>query len=344
MSIPSAPSFEKIMKEFQFNDWNHIALSRPLSSLAFQQWLDRGLHGGMSYLKDSQRVRQNPQEHFKPMQSIFVVTQNYFPMPDEAGTSPFPSLKIAHYARGKDYHVWFREKLNKAAQALKKEYPNEEFITFTDAVPLLERDYGMQAALGWIGKNTCLIHPKKGSLFFIGEILSTLTQRESPPTPLHDFCGKCRACIDVCPTQALDNNKNLDANKCLSYWNIESKEVPPLEIREKMEGWFFGCDLCQTACPWNIRIYKNHSEFEQKTEKSQSLIDELKYILTTSNKKLMKGLIESPLSRAGGRGLKRNALIIIANLKVSELREDVKNYTSHPQLAELAQWSLSKLD
>lgn len=328
---------------FELNALAHIPLGKPLSHQAFDQWLDQGLQADMDYLKDSREVRKNPREHFKPMTSVLLATQEYFPMPDAAGPPPFQALRMAHYARGKDYHFWFREKLNQMVAHLKKKFPEEEFLCFTDAVPFLERDFGAQAALGWIGKNTCLIHPKKGSLFFIGEILTTLKGPEETPPPLHDFCGKCRACIDVCPTDALDESRRLDANKCLAFWNIESKKTPPLEIREKMDDWFFGCDLCQTACPWNMKLFKDRQDFEQVSSPQDQLVEELRFILQSSNKQLMRTLKETPLSRAGGRGLKRNAMIVIANKKLGELKTDVRNFEDHPQLGELARWTLSQI-
>jgi epoxyqueuosine reductase len=249
---------------------------------------------------------------------------------------------VAHYARNKDYHFWFKEKLQQYIQVLKQHWPDENFLAFTDAVPLLERDHAMQAGLGWVGKNTCLIHPKKGSLFFIGEILCSFDCSQSF-LPMHDFCGSCRACIDVCPTGALDTPRVLDSNKCIAYWNIESRSLPPEPIREKMEAWFFGCDLCQTVCPWNMKLFKNDKDFQQEPGDEETLVRDLTHILSSSNKALLREVRDTPLSRAGGRGLKRNALIVIANLRLTSLSDLVEGYVQHETLAELAQWTLKKL-
>lgn len=332
---------KQILEPIYGDSFAMIPLQRPLSFEHYQKWLAQKHQGSMDYMAVSAEVREHPQQHFAPMRSMIVFTQPYFPM-DNNEDNHFPSLKIAHYARNKDYHIWFRQQLQSLIDQLKQDFAKDDFLAFTDAVPLLERDHAAQASLGWIGKNTCLIHPKKGSLFFIGEILTTL-ECEETFTPMHDFCGHCTACMDQCPTQAIISPRVLDANRCLAHWNIESREVPPIEIREKMQGWLFGCDICQTVCPWNIKLFKQESQFSQKSGTPDDMIKDLKFILNQSNKKLMKVVQDSPLSRAGGRGLKRNALIVIANLKLTELTESVQAYTDHELLGELAQWTLNQL-
>ncbi len=347
------------LKKGELPSFEVIPLNRPLSFHHYQDWLKNQHEAEMNYMRENQDLRENPKSQFTTMKSIIVFEQSYFPWP-ETSSSPLKNLKIAHYARSKDYHLWFQEKLKNIITSLQQEFPGEDFKAFTDAVPLLERDYGAQAALGWVGKNTCLIHPQKGSLFFIGEILTSIACSEDKPQPLPDFCGSCTACMDACPTQALIEPKKLDASLCLSYWNIESKKLPPVEIRDKMGSWFFGCDICQTVCPWNLKLHKlsphyfhDQDEFNhhQKYIKNASpteptekdLTEELIWILTQSNKSLMKNLSDSPLSRAGGRGLKRNALIVAANMKLQKLKPLIETYEKEPYWTELAQWCLKKL-
>src|SRR5690606_574193 len=131
-----------------------------------------GFHGDMNYMSESDQVRKNPANSFKPAKSIIVFRQNYFPHPENEGNK-LNALKVAHYAKGKDYHYWFRSQLNLFIDSLQKQFPEETFFAYTDSVPLLERDHAYQAGLGWVGKNTCLIDRKSGSLFFIGEILTS---------------------------------------------------------------------------------------------------------------------------------------------------------------------------
>lgn len=318
-----------------------IPLVHPVSYIHYQKWIEQQQHGDMKYMANHGDVRHDPAQHFTGMRSLIVFTQDYFPHPHKE-PSHFANLKIAHYAQNTDYHKWFRASLNSCIEKLQERFPNESFLSFTDAVPLLERDHAMQAGLGWIGKNTCLIHPKKGSLFFIGEILTSLAC-DNQPDPLHDFCGKCTACMDHCPTQAIVEPRVLDATKCIAYWNIESRSVAPEPIREKMQDWFFGCDICQTVCPWNVKIHKLHPDF-QKVDDPVGREQELRFILESSNKAILRKVIDTPLTRAGGRGLKRNALIVIGNLKLRSLRDSVEKYRDHQELGSLAQWTLEQLN
>lgn len=330
-----------ILKEHGAQAFEVISLARPLTFDFFKSWLDKGYHADMQYLKKNENPIESPHSQFPSMKSVIVFTESYFPSPKHQEPL-FKNLKVAHYARNKDYHFWFQDKLKSLIEKLQAEFPEESFQAFTDAVPLLERDLGAQAALGWVGKNTCLIHPKKGSLFFIGEILTSLSLTNTPEK-LHDFCGSCTACLDACPTDAFTEPRVLDANRCLAYWNIESKEIPPPDIREAMDDWFFGCDICQTVCPWNIKWHKHNDEFSHPQGEPNEIENELRFILENSNKKLLQWVKETPLSRAGGRGLKRNALIVIGNKKLTNLKDIVATYTDNPRLGELAQWTLNRL-
>lgn len=301
----------------------------------------------MNYLKEHLDIKKTPTQHFKGFVSAIVIAKPYFP----TSTSP-TSLRMAQYAKSPDYHLHFRNDLERIKQSLLEKFCDHEFLCFTDSVPLLERDLAAQAGLGWVGKNTCLIDRKKGSLFFIGEILSSLPLEN--PTPLvSDFCGHCTRCIEACPTQALGENRTLYAKRCIAYLNIESKSTPPLELRPSMQDWFFGCDICQTVCPWNEKAHGKdlmrslsqeklnpmESEFE-----NDKLKKELQLILQLSNKKLIEHFKDYPLTRARGFGLKRNALIAIGNLKIKELEESVRlTARQWPRLQELCDWVLERL-
>ncbi|MCB0379074.1 MAG: tRNA epoxyqueuosine(34) reductase QueG [Bdellovibrionales bacterium] len=332
----------QILIELGVEEFEFIPLQKPLSAQHFQSWIEKGFAADMSFLRQSQAVRSDPRSEFQSMHSMIVFRHPYFPHPQSEGF-PFRELKIAHYARGKDYHFWFREKLQKIIQSLKAYFPDEQFLAFTDAVPLMERDHAYQAGLGWVGKNTCLIHPKKGSLFFIGEILTSLHSKNNPQT-LPDFCGKCTACIDACPTSALKDDKVLDSNLCIAFWNIESKDVPPSKLRQPMGDWFFGCDLCQTVCPWNLKLFKDHSNFAQETSANlPALEEELRQILTLSNKQLLKLLHDTPLSRAGGRGLKRNAILVAVHHALAGLIPHIEPLRDDPRLGSFATWAIQEL-
>lgn len=292
----------------------------------------------MKYLEDHYEKKEDPQKLMTEARTAILICQKYLPHPEPE--TLIKEARVALYAQGQDYHFWFKEKLQKVCLELKKKFPNFNFQSFSDSSPVLERDLAYQASLGWFGKNTCLIHRKQGSLFFIGEIYTDLSL-SSLHEPIADFCGKCTKCIDACPTEALIEPHVLDARKCISYLTIESKEVPPVELRKKIGSWFFGCDICQTVCPWNHKVF---GKFDNKIPNRKKLIEELEMILTTSGKKLTEKLKFSPLVRARPFGLKRNALIIIGNENLFELKPLVETYLADDRLGELAQWTLSQLN
>lgn len=324
-----------LFHNYGITHWGWAPLKTPLSLDIYKAWIAKGHHGDMQYLATHIPQKETPQRLLPKAQSALVFTWDYGLT---ANSLPTPHLKIASYAQDSDYHIWLQQKINSLSLDLKKLFPQEEFLGFTDSSPVLERDLAYQAGLGWIGKNSCLIDRKKGSLFFIAEIYTSLQfdqKLQKKPSP--DHCGTCDRCITACPTQAIKEDRTLNATECISYWTIESKKVPPTHLREKFSDWFFGCDICQMVCPWNLKL----RDFVDT--KSENIEDDLRLILNSSNKQLLRLFADTPLTRAGGRGLKRNALITIANLKLLNLEEPVKTYVEDPQLGELARWTLEKL-
>ncbi len=329
-------------------------LKSPVSIDFYEKWLANNYQGSMSYLSAHLPFKKNPHLLESRLKSVISVAQSYFPAIQPADIkSP---ARVALYAHNDDYHVWLKEKLVEIINELKLDFPDETFLPFVDSGPILERDVAYQNGLGWFGKNTCLIHPEHGSLFFIAEILTTI-ELSSPGEsiePLPDFCGSCQKCIEVCPTGALISPRILKADQCISYLTIESKTVPPVELRKKMGDWFFGCDLCQVVCPWNEKVFRKKNI--EKTDKistvdllslspsvREDLITYFRFLLTASHKKIQKFHLGSPLSRAGAKGLKRNALVVIANKNLTELKMDVLKMDS-AELRELAEWTLQQLN
>ena len=337
---------DKSMQELGFAQYGLAALEKPLSFAYYESWIAEGLHGNMSYLADHAAIKENAQKQWPRARSALVFAMPYYPHPMPVENFPLKSARVSLYAQGYDYHHWFRGRMQKLCEDLKAVFPDEEFMAFTDSSPVLERDLANRAGLGWVGKNTCLIHPKKGSLFFIGEIYTSLNFK-TEVAPLPDFCGTCTRCIDICPTGALVSPRKMDARKCISYLTIESREVPPEELRSQIGDWFFGCDLCQTVCPWNQKVFKGQLSIEQvlKLDLSQEeqLTLDLRYILESSGKKLARDFAGSPLDRAGSFGLKRNALLVVANRKLTTLLPQVETLLSHPKLGELAEWTRKQL-
>lgn len=322
-------------------------LARPLSFDLYRDWLDAGLHGDMQYLVEHAPIKEEPRRQWPRVQSALVFAMPYHPHPEPVANWPLQQARVSLYAQGADYHFWFRDRLREIAALLQHQFPAEEFLCFTDSSPVLERDLAHRAGLGWVGKNTCLIHPQKGSLFFLGEIYSSLSLQPNPTPLMPDYCGSCTRCLDICPTEAIIEPRKLDARRCISYLNIESRKLAPVELRAGIGDWLFGCDLCQTVCPWNQKLF-NHTldvSLQQPLtdNEQQVLIDDLRYLLTASGKRLEKDFYGTPLARAGSFGLKRNALVVIGNRKLHALRAEVGQLTSHDKLGEQAQWTLAQL-
>ncbi len=343
-------NLESCSIELGFSHWGASSLANPVSLEFYRQWIEQNYQGEMEYLKRHLPIKENPKLLNERFESALVFAHSYVPHP-KPRESTNSELRTALYAQGEDYHFWLKERLEKIAERLREQYPNEVFICLTDSSPVLERDLAYRAGLGWVGKNTCLIHPDKGSLFLLGEILTSLKLTQKPEV-VHDFCGTCTRCLDVCPTGALEKPRVLNAQKCISYLTIESRQVPAPELRNGIGDLFFGCDLCQTVCPWNEKAFRGKPEAvvlektnlrELSTERKSNLESELREILTLSGKQLEKKYQGSPLKRAGPFGLRRNALLVAGNRKISGLRPEIEAWLEDEKLAELASWALQNL-
>ncbi len=331
-------------KALGFDQVGWSKLSSPISLPIYRKWLDQGFHGTMNYLEDHYAIKENPQLRYPNARSAITLTKSYSPHPYSKNTSS-GTLRVALYARGEDYHLHLKKDLDSLCEILRHKYPGEDFLSVTDSAPVLERDLAYKSGLGWIGKNTCLIHPENGSLFFLGEILTSLDLSQEK-SPVADFCGNCDRCITACPTQAIESPRVLNATKCISYLTIESKTDPPLEYRTQIGDWFFGCDICQTVCPWNEKVFgksQMQSLSQGRLTATSEQVEELKFILISSHRQIEERYKNSPVLRARPRGLKRNALVVIANLKLNQLKPEVERIQSLPQFEELATWCLAQL-
>jgi epoxyqueuosine reductase len=322
--------------------YGFVGLQRPLSIDLYRDWIDKGFAGNMAYLERHTEAKENPQSLSPRAKSALVIAVEYVPHPHSSENFPFKAARIARYAQGEDYHHWLQRKLKGLVELLKVEFPNEEFVTFTDSQPVLERDLAYRAGLGWYGKNTCLIHPKKGSLFLIGEIYTSIEPSQTHASlPVTDHCGKCTRCIDACPTQAIVAPREIDARKCISYLTIENKDDPPEELRSQIGDWLFGCDICQTVCPWNIKFHKEAIADHEPSR--EELVADLRFILESSNSQLQKLLASTALSRAAGSKLKRNAIIVCANKGLHEFSDILSSLKGDDKLGEIASWALTQL-
>jgi epoxyqueuosine reductase len=249
---------------------------------------------------------------------------------------------ISRYAWGDDYHRVMRDGLVRMVELLEREVGAFEHKICVDTAPLLERTYARLAGLGWIGKNTCLIHEPLGSWFFLGEVVTSLDIEPDGPPP--DRCGTCRRCIDACPTEALvpgeDGLWTLDATRCISYLTIELRGSIPEEHREGMGGHIFGCDICQEVCPWNSRApVSEEPGFFARPQPG------LENFAKLSAEEFHQTTIESPIARARRSGVLRNAAVAMGNLRLKRFREPLEDLAASPDemVAEHARWALENL-
>lgn len=269
-----------------------------------EQYLKQGRHGSMQWMENHFEKRTDPRLLVEGAKSVISVIHNYYPEPDVK--QPANSPKISMYAWGDDYHKVLKYKLYRLLEFIQQEVGTEvPGRVFTDSAPVLDKHWAKRSGLGWIGKNTNLINPKKGSFFFIGEIILDLDLAYDGA--IKDYCGTCTKCIDHCPTDALQPYQ-MDSNKCISYLTIELREDVPKAFEDKMEGWFYGCDICQDVCPWNrfsspsgeafkplAHItsfgYEDWAELEEKQFKKltkRSAMNRVKWDKMKSNLKLWK--------------------------------------------------------
>lgn len=208
-------------------------------------WLKNGFHGEMKYMENHFDKRLDPTLLVEGSKSVVSLLLNYFPAQKQ---NP-DSFKISKYAYGQDYHLVIKDKLKLFYQNIQDMIGEVNGRFFVDSAPVMDKVWAQKSGLGWMGKNGNIIHPKRGSFFFIAELILDLELEADGP--IKDFCGTCTKCMDACPTDALNQAYVVDGSKCISYLTIELKDAIPVEFKDKMNDWIFGCDVCQDVCPWN---------------------------------------------------------------------------------------------
>lgn len=318
----------------------------------YDDFIQKNYHGNMDFLEKHEFLKTNPKKIVPEAKSIILVTLNYFQARKDAKNwSPkihIPTHKdgqIARYAFGRDYHKVFKNKLKQFSKTLEENYLNYNARFFADSGPLLERQYAEKSGLGYIGKNTMLITQKYGSWVLIGEIITNIKlQADKPFDRKKMVCGSCNKCQIACPTGALYEDYKINASKCISYLTIEHKGTIPLELREKIGSWLFGCDICQEVCPHNFRSQETTvNDFKNAIAGEKQI---LKKILTIKDDEEFLNLFAgSPLMRGKRTNLIRNACIVAANLKRFDLIKEIQKLSESTNeiIKEHAQWALSKL-
>jgi epoxyqueuosine reductase len=274
----------------------------PEHGAAFRRWIEAGHAGTMGYLERRLEERLEPQRVLPGARATICVALNYH-QGAPADTSWQP---VARYAWGRDYHDVIGPRLERLAAHL-ADAAGARSRGYVDTGPVLERDLAARAGLGWIGKNTMLLHPALGSWFFIGVLLTTADLAFDEP--LADRCGTCRACLDACPTGAFVAPYVLDARRCISYLTIEHRgEIDP-GLHAGMAGWQFGCDVCQDVCPWNRKApITREPEFSPRER-----YPDAGALAGMDDAAIRERFQGTPLLRAKASGLRRNAAIYLEN-------------------------------
>jgi epoxyqueuosine reductase len=271
----------------------------------YDRWLSRGFAGDMAYLHKHNDARRHPDAILKDCRSVLMLGFDY--SDNKKGSDPFFG-RVAAYAQGPDYHDTLRGKLNALAHWLDTARPGSASRGVVDTAPLLERDFARRAGLGWFGKNTMLIHPRRGSFFLLAALLTTVELAADAPFTDH-HCGTCTACLDACPTQAFPEPGVLDATRCISYLTIEQRGRIPLELRSGIGDWLHGCDVCQDVCPWN-RFAPPNPAFERDPH---LVALDCREIIALDDAGFRRRFRGTPLFRDKRRGLVRNACIVLGN-------------------------------
>jgi epoxyqueuosine reductase len=281
------------------------------------EWLRRGYQGELTWMARDPELRSDPRKLFPAARSVIVVTKNYFTSAKHTGDPA--TGKVSRYAWGDDYHEVVGAKLRSLLAWIREQVPQAEGKVCVDIQPMMDKAWAARAGLGWIGKHTNLITTEYGSWVFIGELLLNI-ELEYETELVADHCGSCTLCIDACPTEAITEPYVVDSNKCISYATIELRDAElPADVAANLEGWLYGCDICQDVCPWN--------RFEQPGDEPRfqprpgNVNASLAGVLELTPETYAERFRHSAMKRTKLSGLQRNARALLQT--VGEARQDL---------------------
>ena len=330
-------------------------------------WLDRDLHGNLDYLVRTREERADARVRNPWARSLLVFAQRYtdgWPAVDDAAGDWLGG--VSRYARGADYHDVLLTAVKAVLQDLREVWPDLRAHPAVDTGPYLERAWAARAGLGFIGKNTCLIHETLGSGLFLAVVPTNLilTDLDAVPQPLYqvvdrgpvpragtDRCGTCTRCLDACPTGAFVAPRILDAGRCLSTWTIEWQGRAPAELREQQGDRLFGCDICQQVCPWNGKALRGVAQHSSRCDayaalESHNEVD-LAALLRLDTEEFRRRFRRTPIWRAHPEGLRRNALVVAADTGRTDLLEEIRRLAQNdadPDTRDVAAWAATRLE
>ncbi len=298
-----APRAQTILKLAQSLGFALCGIAPPQPSPHsgyFRRWITEGKHGEMDYLAKDVDVRLDPRKFVPGARAVIVLADQYECGQPATSTGP----RIAAYAQQRDYHRAMKKRMHRLADELRIKWPNHEYRSCVDTAPILEREQALRAGLGWIGKNTMLIHPRKGSFLLLGCIVTTLAVQTND-TLETDHCGSCTRCIDACPTRCLEPYR-IDAQRCVSYLTIEHRGAIDPSLHSAIGPWLAGCDVCQEVCPFNER-------HDVEAPRGNVGLLNPQEILNWTPAQRQAALVNSPLKRITLAMWKRNARIVARN-------------------------------
>ena len=308
---------------------------------ALDRWLDRGFHAGMGWMERTGRERSDPAALLEGCRSVACVAMSYGPGDDSAAIRA-DRARVALYARGRDYHKVLGARLERLALWLARE-SGREARAFVDSGPVLERAFAQAAGIGWIGKNANLITRTRGSYVLLGEILSA-AEIEPTEGPHADHCGSCTACLEACPVGAIVEAGVVDASRCISYWTIEHRGVVHEAKRAGNGDWIFGCDDCQTVCPWNLSFARAAAGDPFAMREDLAGLDPVE-ILGLDEKTFRRRFSGTALMRARWDGMRRNACIVLGNSGRHDVAPVLERalHDADPVVREHAAWALARV-
>jgi epoxyqueuosine reductase len=311
----------------------------------FLRWIEAGHAASMSYMTKQPANRAHPESVLEGVRSVVVVSAVYGRNDAEKPILLPTQGKVARYARGADYHRVFWDKLESMLAPLKNVCPTARGRAVVDTAPLLERDFARLAGLGWIGKNTMLISRRLGSFTFLGALLVDIELVYDQPHHV-DHCGSCTRCLEACPTSAFVGPYELDAGRCISYWTIEERGVIADENAAELNGWVFGCDICQDVCPWNRKAPPGRvAELGARSEWNDPDLLEWLSLDRADWKSKLSG---SALARTKRAGLVRNAALVLGSRGVAAAAAPLAARLDDPledaSVRASAAWALGRID
>ena len=324
-----------IARQLGFDDCRIAQAQRAPHADRYLEWLEEGQAGDMDWLERNIDRRCDPREVLPGCQSVISLALNYLPAQEQPDTG----YRIAKYSWNDDYHGLIEEKLKDFDSALQDMGGLQRY--YVDTGPVLERDFASAAGLGWNGKSTVQIHKKLGAWFFLCELLTTLELEPDEPSP--DHCGKCTACIQACPTQAITGPRKMESTRCISYLTIEHKGSIPLEFRKAMGDRIYGCDDCLEACPWNR--FAQISRETRLHARGEIFEHSLRDFLTMRVEDFRTVFAKSPIKRIKQERFLRNVCVALGNVGTEEDLPALREARERSELVkEHADWAIAEIE